>query len=158
MQMLSFRQFIEITQVDEPPSLYQAATDELNTLGQVPVQIFSWVNFGDHYRFGQAFKVVGGDDKDKDGVEQDDAIIWIQPVTGKERGDEKATDNPGSLKLNVMKCAKKDPTTGKMIQIQCSPLSDTKKFPISRQEWRKMVNAPFKQMAAATAPGSLPGM
>lgn len=166
-QLLSFRKFLRETERDsEPPDLYQAASDELNTKGQIGIQVFDWVPFDDGvYRFGQAFAIVNGKDDDQS---SDDGVIWIKPVTGKERGDkgEDETD-VGPLKFNVMKCVRKHPETGEMMQIECPPLEDTKAFPVKKSKWRSMVNKPFAQQAAGAGGmgggmggmgGGLPGM
>lgn len=151
---LSFRRFLEADEVNtDPPDLYQAASDELNTRGEVGIQVFDWVPFDDGiYRFGQAFQVVKKDDEDKDSD-----TIWIKPVTGKQHGDEEEDDDPGPSKLNVMKCARKDPDTNKMVRIECPPLEDTGEFPISKKDWAKMVNKPFQQMAGGMG-GGMGGM
>lgn len=155
---LSFRQFLmEITKDEEPPDLYQAASDELNTGGQIGMQVFDWVPFDDGLlRFGQTFQVVNNKDED-----EDDDVIWIKPVAGKQRGDDEDKE-PSSFELNVMKCARKDPNTGEIVQVKCPPLEDTKAFPIKKSKWRQMINKPFQQAGAGgtniAAPGELPGM
>lgn len=155
MISLSFRQFLlEVEQDDDPPDMYQAASDELNTGGEVGVQVFDWVPFEDGvFRFGQTFQTIKKEDEDED-------VVWVKPLTGKEHGDEDGSV-PSTFKLNVMKCARQDPNTGKMVQIQCPALPDTKEFPIPKKQWRKMVNKPFQNAGAAAgvaAPGELPGM
>ena len=157
--MLSFRKFIETERDSNAPSLYQAADDELNTDGQVGIQVFDWVGpFDDGiYRFGQAFSVV----KDSDNA---DGTITIKPVTAKEHGDEDAkVDSP--IKLNVMKCCRRHPVTKEIMQVKCPPLTDTKEFPIKKKEWTQMVNKPFAQQAGGAGGmgggmgmGGLPGM
>lgn len=160
MRTLSFRQFlIEVEKDDEPDDLYSAADDELNTDGETGTQVFDWIPFDDpfpHLRFGQAFIKTSSKDDD-----EDSDVVWVKPITSKTRGDEKEDDDPGNLKLNVLKCAKKDRTTGKMVQIKCPALDDTTEFPIKKKQWRGEVNAAFKQpaggMGGGMGMGGLPG-
>lgn len=152
MKSLSFKKFL----TEDEVSIFAASDQELNTQGQIPVQVFGWVGpFSDGvYRFGQAFEVIKRDDNDSD-----DDTIWIKPVTGKERGD-REENNPGPAKLNVMKCARKHPSTGQMMQVECPILKDTKSFPIKKEKWTQLVNKPFQQMQTGGmgAAGGLPGM
>lgn len=145
---LSFRRFIE-------EDLYSAASKELNTQGEVGVQVFNWVLCPDGiYRFGQSFEVVKKDDND-----DESSPVWVKPIVGKVgKDDEKAP----YLKLNVIKCARKD-EKGNFIQIdskKCPPMKPDE-FPIDRKIWTKLVNEPFAQAGAGSggaAPGQLPGM